>query len=231
VREARLISRATQAAFASAIGLSRDRFASIELGRVALRFVTGLALCRLMNLNPLWLAFGETRYETWFVPFEFGAVAATATFSEVMSRHREQYLKAVESQMREKPYLPGKSPHWEQLLSSWNVDLSEVDSETLRRHVRRLVMAYPVVKNFFPLTISAYGIRLREMKDKAASELGKRGRGVPKRFSRAELARRTQQILIAAARARAARKNRTKGKSKKGKQESAGKTKERKSKT
>jgi transcriptional regulator with XRE-family HTH domain len=150
VRDARLFSRASQSNFASAIGLSRDQLASVELGRVALRFATGLSLCRVMNLNPLWLAFGETQFQTWFVPYEFAPMAPTDSFSEVMTRYREQYRKAVEAElrrMREQPYLLGKSPLWDQLLLLWNVRLSDLDSETLRRHVRSLATAYLLVKN------------------------------------------------------------------------------------
>ena len=70
VRQAREARRYTQARLAAETGLSRDQLASIEAGRVALRFVTGWKLCQFLNLNPAWLATGRGRRAP-FTRFDF----------------------------------------------------------------------------------------------------------------------------------------------------------------
>ncbi len=59
VRTARLRFKLTQGFLAPLIGLSRHQLNSVEIGRVPLRFDPGLTLCGELDLNPLWLAFGE----------------------------------------------------------------------------------------------------------------------------------------------------------------------------
>lgn len=59
VRAARNRFSLSQGFLAPLMGLSRDQLNSVERGRVALRFDGGLTLCGELDLNPLWLAFGE----------------------------------------------------------------------------------------------------------------------------------------------------------------------------
>jgi transcriptional regulator with XRE-family HTH domain len=48
-----------QPAFASELGISRDRLASIEYGRTPLRYNVGYRLCFIFDVNHRWLATGE----------------------------------------------------------------------------------------------------------------------------------------------------------------------------
>jgi transcriptional regulator with XRE-family HTH domain len=77
VRESRLQQRFTQGLLGRNIGLSRDQLASIEAGRVALRFATGWKLCQFLNLNPAWLATGSGRQSPFlkFSPEKAGLVS------------------------------------------------------------------------------------------------------------------------------------------------------------
>ena len=76
MRESRLQQRFTQGLLGRNVGLSRDQLASIEAGRVALRFVTGWKLCQFLNLNPAWLATGSGRQSPFpkFSPEKAGFV-------------------------------------------------------------------------------------------------------------------------------------------------------------
>lgn len=58
IRLCRIDSRYSQQALAREIGVSRDQLKRIEEKRVAPRFWPTLRFCRLLNINPLWLALG-----------------------------------------------------------------------------------------------------------------------------------------------------------------------------
>jgi transcriptional regulator with XRE-family HTH domain len=68
VREARERVELSQPEFAGKIGIRRERLASYELGRVALRHDVALEICRIFNLNIHWLATGDGPF------FPFGVV-------------------------------------------------------------------------------------------------------------------------------------------------------------
>ena len=59
IRAARTKFRLSQSRLAPIIGLTRDQLNNVEIGRVALRCEPGWELCAELDLNPLWLAFGE----------------------------------------------------------------------------------------------------------------------------------------------------------------------------
>jgi transcriptional regulator with XRE-family HTH domain len=149
LREVRKMELATQERFARALKISRDQLASIEVGRVPVSFRIGWRLCELMHLNPLWLASGESDWQTTFAPFDFGAIQPNARFSEVMSSHREQYRVALETHIREmvSPAKEAKERKlWDQLLLSWGIYLSNLDAAKLLHQVRWAAAIYPVVK-------------------------------------------------------------------------------------
>jgi transcriptional regulator with XRE-family HTH domain len=71
-RTARIKNRYSQRQLADALYLTRNQVNRIEMGRVKLRTTTAWLLCGFLDLNPLWLAFGEPEEITGFVDLSLG---------------------------------------------------------------------------------------------------------------------------------------------------------------
>jgi transcriptional regulator with XRE-family HTH domain len=93
MRQVRAELKFSQDSTARQIGLSRDQLNRIERGEVAVRFFPAWHLCRLANLNPLWLAFGGTEEKEGFVACGNNVVPPEAPFFEVMVLCGDLYRK------------------------------------------------------------------------------------------------------------------------------------------
>lgn len=59
VKELRKTLNLSQTKFGEKLGVSKDVIANIELERVELKEMTAKHICRIYNVNPLWLIEGE----------------------------------------------------------------------------------------------------------------------------------------------------------------------------
>lgn len=89
VRAARTKFQLSQSRLAPILGLTRDQLNNIEIGRVALRFEPGWALCSELNLNPLWLAFADPE-QHGFVDISASETFGDALFSRVVDDLRRE---------------------------------------------------------------------------------------------------------------------------------------------
>jgi transcriptional regulator with XRE-family HTH domain len=138
VKRERLHERATQASFARMMGLTRDQLASIEVGRVPLRFSAGWKLCRIMNMNPLWLATGEGE-SSGFAPFNFGRVSPRARFSEVVLPRAAEYDNARDERWVDE-FIHGLSVEEEAITAlrdQWKVKVPANELSRFARYLRR----------------------------------------------------------------------------------------------
>ncbi len=94
MRAARQRFGLSQGFLAPLLGVSRDQLNSVELGRVALRFDPGLTLCGELDLNPLWLAFGEPP-AAGFIYADASLILDDDLFSEGVSRLRAKYREGA----------------------------------------------------------------------------------------------------------------------------------------
>lgn len=87
--------------------LSRDQLNRIERGEVAAPFFAGLLFCLLTDLNPLWLAFGDSEERFGFFAFRGANLHrdlnqnAGATFLEILKRHRADFLRFARMHARD----------------------------------------------------------------------------------------------------------------------------------
>jgi DNA-binding XRE family transcriptional regulator len=95
------------------VGLSRDQVASIEAGRVALRFWHGWKFCTELDINAEWMALGLEPYRPWLDYFKVWAVPPEIRdepdilFSRGFNVIEDRYRKIVEE---ERPFKrPGGS--------------------------------------------------------------------------------------------------------------------------
>lgn len=80
----RVEQRFSQRVIAAEIGLSRNQLNRIERGEVSVRFRPAWEFCRFMDLNPLWLAFGDPYEQLGFAPGELSDVSEDGPFRPSM---------------------------------------------------------------------------------------------------------------------------------------------------
>lgn len=100
VRDMRRRIRLNQARLGALIGLSRDQVNNIEIGRVALRFEPGWALCSEFDLNPLWLWSGEGDRLGFLDMSGAGDIPWEVLFSDIASRLGDDYAKDRAERLR-----------------------------------------------------------------------------------------------------------------------------------
>src|SRR6266542_251946 len=77
--------------------LSRDKLNRIERGEMAVPFFAGLLFCKLTDLNPLFLAFGNSEKRFGFFAFRGADLHRDlnehpgATFLEILNKHRRDF--------------------------------------------------------------------------------------------------------------------------------------------
>jgi len=85
----------SQARLAERLGLTRAQLASIEIGRVPMRYATASELCEALNINPTWLATGKGGRAMGYADLHYGDLWPLAQrlrafgqvrFSEVWAR-------------------------------------------------------------------------------------------------------------------------------------------------
>jgi transcriptional regulator with XRE-family HTH domain len=178
VREERTGTLLGQPIFAHSIGLSRDQLASIETGRVPVRAEVGIRLCRELDINPLWLAFGDEFEQPRWIEFRFMIPRTRSLFSEVVANHRDDYATFRDVTFeREQPLLFKETREFrgltdEQkailvLLEKWQIRIVPEDYWALARHLRRAADAFDLVKG--ALTQHAKERMLLRMKPPAGS--------------------------------------------------------------
>jgi len=112
---ARKITGHTQTELGSLTGLSRDIIVSMERGRTNLRLVNAFKICRVLNINPLWLASGEGPMS----PFQESNLQATPIPPSRRILRRMQRLSRRRSR-REliiSALMNGRSDSWIRLLT------------------------------------------------------------------------------------------------------------------
>lgn len=178
VRAERTGTLLDQPIFARSIGLSRDQLASIETGRVPVHAHIGITVCREMDINPLWLAFGDEFEQPRWIEFRFIVPRQRSLFSEVVANQRDEYSRFRDATfVRDQPKLFKDTREFrgltdEQrailaLLEKWQIRIVPEDYWALERHLRRAADAFDLVKG--ALTQHAKGRMLSRMKPHAGS--------------------------------------------------------------
>jgi len=90
--QSRAFERISQSELAAKLESTRPQIANIERGRVALKFGLGWKACRLLNLNPFWLATGADANHPFFDVSLASQAPPEALFSEVCLGMLKQQL-------------------------------------------------------------------------------------------------------------------------------------------
>lgn len=159
VREERRGTLLNQSQFASSIGLTRDQLASIESGRVPLRADAGLGLCLQLDVNPLWLAYGDEYEQPHWIGFSgFGALPQSPPlFSELIAANKQSYATVRDAAFaRRQPRiftgdrqfrgLTAEQKAILLLLEQWGIRILPSDYWALARHMRRAADNFDLVK-------------------------------------------------------------------------------------
>jgi transcriptional regulator with XRE-family HTH domain len=155
LRLARDAAKLSQAELAGRIGLSRDQLASIETGRVPLRFWPAWKACATMDLNPIWLAIGRSSSAP-FVSFDFeNEERAVITERTSFAEGFELIARAYEA-------------HWEYL--------SEVPKDSLAINASTWQVLVDSVVNTDRMAAMSRWTLLRKRLQKLAAEYGAKSR-------------------------------------------------------
>jgi transcriptional regulator with XRE-family HTH domain len=111
MRLCRIDSRYSQQALAEGIGLSRDQLKRIEKKQVAPRFWPAWKFCQLLDINPLWLAFGPVFDERRWIDIAVGDIPPGALFTAVMRnpQFRNRFFGKLSGKPRERVKLPKRA--------------------------------------------------------------------------------------------------------------------------
>jgi transcriptional regulator with XRE-family HTH domain len=88
IRRCRIDSHYSQKALAGDIGLTRNQLNRIERKQVAPRFLPAWRFCRLLNINPLWLAYGPVFDGRGYTDMPVDDIPPSALFTAVMQDQR-----------------------------------------------------------------------------------------------------------------------------------------------
>ncbi len=91
MRSAREEKERSQRFVAAQLGLSRDQIDRMERGSAVIRFFPAWSFCRLVDINPLWLAFGDAQSKYGFVECANSTVPSTSAFADVMRTYGKRY--------------------------------------------------------------------------------------------------------------------------------------------
>jgi transcriptional regulator with XRE-family HTH domain len=147
-----------QPAFASEMGISRDRLASVEYARTPLRFEDGYRLCMVFDINPEWLAngTGEMRSNllTPNLPSPEG-FPAKSMFTQVYDDYTAGRLGSVPKKFSRKE----KEAQMEQDMVP-NFDATAHVVGNLSELLAKEKFASPLMKQEFALEITTYAREL-----------------------------------------------------------------------
>lgn len=91
MRSVREEKERSQRFVAAQLGLSRDQIDRMERGSTAIRFFPAWSFCRLTDISPLWLAFGDAEAKYGFVECANSTVPSNSEFAEVMRTYGKRY--------------------------------------------------------------------------------------------------------------------------------------------
>lgn len=96
IRHCRIEARFNQSALAKQIKVSRDQLKRIEEGTVSPRFWPTWRFCQLLDLNPLWVAFGAPYEPGGWATFRVHEMPEQQLFSNTMRAIAEAYARERE---------------------------------------------------------------------------------------------------------------------------------------
>lgn len=136
VRNARLRLKLTQGFLAPLIGLSRHQLNSVEIGRVPLRFDPALTLCGELDLNPLWLAYGEPPPAGFFF-VDTSYVPDDELFSQAMEYVAPNYRTVARASAYTAESLGPNMPATSLQLSRWIPLIPPKEADAFWRELNR----------------------------------------------------------------------------------------------
>lgn len=135
------------------MGISRDQLASIETERSRLRFDPAWKACRALNLNPIWLAFGESAQAPFvfygFEPEERAAITEQTSFIDGFRMIAKTYAvfwqAGAENERAGRAVAINSAPIWQAALdTSPTIDIPWTMSRwnVLRKRMQKVAAIY-----------------------------------------------------------------------------------------